>query len=82
MNDYYFTFRSITTARLAGAVLQRAGISYTLLRTPKSMAGQGCGYSLRLRQSQGGEAAAALRRAEVRFQRIYLQAEPPVEVIL
>lgn len=82
MKDYYFTFRSITTARLAAAVLQRAGIPQTLLRTPKSMAGQGCGYSLRLPQNRGSEAAALLRRENLRFQRIYLPAEPPVEVML
>lgn len=82
MNEYYFTFRSITTAQLAAAALDRAGIPHVLLRTPKAMAGQGCGYSLRIAQMRAEQAARLLRQENITFQRIYQPGEIPVEVRL
>ena len=85
MNDYYFTFRSITTAQTGSAALHDAGLRHVLLRTPKSMARQGCGYSLRVTAARAALAAQCLRQAGASYQRIYQQAAPgdaPVEVVL
>lgn len=85
MNDYYFTFRSITTAQTGAAALQAAGLRHVLLRTPKVMAQQGCGYSLRVAAAWAAQAAQCLRQAGASYQRIYQQAAPgdaPVEVVL
>ncbi|MEI3130081.1 MAG: DUF3343 domain-containing protein [Oscillospiraceae bacterium] len=62
MNDYYFTFRSITTAQIGSAALHDAGLPHVLLRTPKAMAWQGCGYSLRVTAARAAGTAQCLRR--------------------
>lgn len=82
MLEYYFTFRSVTTAQRAAELLSGFGITNKLCRTPKSMAGRGCGYSLRICQLWAGEAATLLRREAVSFQRIYQPGDPPTEVDL
>ena len=82
MNDYYFTFRSITTAQTGSAALHDASLPHVLLRTPKAMARQGCGYSLRVAQELYARALELLRRERLPFQRIYRRrgAEPWQEV--
>lgn len=85
MNDYYFTFRSITTAQTGSAALHDAGLPHVLLRTPKAMAWQGCGYSLRVTAARAAVTAQCLQEAGAAYQRIYQQAAPgdaPVEVVL
>ena len=49
MKIYYITFRSVTFAQRGEQLLQKSGIRAALLRTPKWMESQGCGYSLRIR---------------------------------
>lgn len=71
MIEYCFTFRSITTAQRGQRVLERNGISSRLVRTPKSMAEQGCGYCLRLPLGQGETAAAELNANGVAYKRVY-----------
>ena len=48
MKEYFVTFRSITFAQRGQQVMQDAGISAQLQRTPRWMEEKGCGYSLRL----------------------------------
>lgn len=73
MKFYYITFRSVTFAQWAEGVLQKAGIRCTLLRTPKWMEQQGCGYCLRLWTGEITPALQALRKAQVPLRKIYLQ---------
>ncbi len=75
MKVYYVTFRSVTFAQRGESVLIRAGIPCSLQRTPKWMEAQGCGYCLRVPYLRGAEAAAALRREQVLYRRIYLKRE-------
>ena len=83
MTDYYFTFRSITTAQRAQRVCNEAGIGSYLMRTPKQLAKQGCGYSLKIPADRAGSAAELLRQADVPFQRIYQNMpSSPTEVLL
>ena len=82
MTAYYFTFRSVTTAQRAADCLRQAFILHTLTRTPKAMATQGCGYSLRVACVRSAEAASELRQAGIAWQRIYEPGEPPREVEL
>lgn len=49
MKYVYLTFRSVTAAMEAGRLLERAGLSARLLRTPEQLRSRGCGYSLRMR---------------------------------
>ena len=83
MTDYYFTFRSITTAQRGQRICNEAGIGSYLMRTPKQLARQGCGYSLKIPADQAQSAANLLRQANISFQRIYQNVpESPTEVIL
>ena len=50
MNDYYVTFRSLTSAQRASFEASKHGIRAELIRTPKSLSSTGCGYALRVDQ--------------------------------
>ena len=73
MKFYYVTFRSVTFAQRAEQLLQKNGIRSTLLRTPRWMEAQGCGYSLRLWTHDIRTPVDLLRRNQVNFQRVYIQ---------
>ena len=72
MHECLITFRSVTPAQRGESVLQRAGFSCTLSRTPKWMEEQGCGYSLRVRHGQVRECVQKLRQEKVLFRKVYL----------
>lgn len=68
--DYeYFTFRSITRAQLALYDLQAAGIAAVLQRTPRALAGEGCGYAIRVRSGAGERTEELFGRHAVPYQR-------------
>ena len=73
MKFYYITFRSVTYAQRGEAVLQKAGIRCTLLRTPKWMEEQGCGYCLRLWTRDAGPAVERLHANRVPMRKLYVQ---------
>ncbi len=76
---FYITFRSITYAQRAQNHLDRRGIRTYLLRTPRAMAKNGCGYSLR---TANGEAAAYLQEAGLPYQRLWtVKNGVPEEVV-
>lgn len=73
MKFYYITFRSVTVAQRGEQALTKAGIRATLLRTPKWMEAQGCGYSLRLWTEDVATAVDRLREKGISFRRVYIQ---------
>ncbi len=73
MKTYYITFRSVTYAQRGEKALTRRGIRCTLLRTPRWMEEQGCGYCLRLFTRDPAEAAAVLREEGILMRRVYRQ---------
>ena len=73
MKFYYITFRSVTFAQRGERVLTEKGIRCTLLRTPKWMQEQGCGYSLRLWTDRILDAVELLRKTKVPLRKVYLQ---------
>lgn len=73
MKFYYITFRSVTYAQRGEQVLQKNGIRCSLLRTPKWMEVQGCGYSLRLWTSNVMEGVTLLRQNNVPMRKVYIQ---------
>ena len=75
MNHCLITFRSVTPAQRAEALLRRAGIACDLRRTPRWMEEQGCGYSLRLRLQDAQRATELLRGNQLSFRKVYLQKE-------
>ena len=73
MNVYYITFRSVTLAQRGEGILRRAGIGCQLLRTPRWMEEQGCGYCLRLRREEMESVLEILHHANVQFRKVYYQ---------
>lgn len=73
MKVYYFTFRSVTQAQRGEQVLNQSGLRAVMLRTPKWMENQGCGYSLRLRTGELLSVISLLRERGIGFRKIYVQ---------
>ena len=48
MREYYVNYRSLTKAQSAQHFLKQRGIPAELLRTPKALQENGCGYTLRM----------------------------------
>ena len=71
MEEYLFTFRSITTAQRGKLTLERNQITSRLSRTPRVLASAGCGYCLRIRPADAGAAAKLLREAGIQVQKYY-----------
>ena len=73
MNVYFITFRSVTLAQRGEGILRKAGVGCQLLRTPRWMEEQGCGYCLRLRREEMESVLQILRSANVQFRKVYSQ---------
>ena len=73
MKFYYITFRSVTFAQQGEQALQKKGIRCTLLRTPKWMEQQGCGYSLRLWIGDIRHPLEILQEKQVSYRKVYIQ---------
>lgn len=81
MDHCYITFRSVTFGQRGQRLVEQAGISCTLQRTPRWMEQQGCGYCLKLREGSCHKAVAILRRHQVPFQKVYRQMDGEMEVM-
>ena len=71
MFEYYFTFRSITGAQRAENVLRQEGIPGRLLRAPKFLNLNGCGYAIRVRSTDGRRAASAFRAYRAEYSKVF-----------
>ena len=71
MEQYLITFRSVTYAQRGERSLRKRGIGCRLMRTPKWMEEQGCGYGLRVRGSAVYRALDALRADEISWRKVY-----------
>ena len=73
MKFYYITFRSVTFAQRGEKALTSGGIRCSLLRTPRWMEEQGCGYCLRLWTDSPAAAMELLRRNKIPMRKVYAQ---------
>ena len=71
MDTCLITFRSVTPAQRGENLLRREGITCSLQRTPKVLAEQGCGYSLRLRCDRLLKAVELMRRQGIAYRKAY-----------
>ena len=71
MNHYLITFRSVTYAQRGERSLHRRGIPCDVMRTPKWMEEQGCGYGLRLRTMNIYKSLDALRQDGISWRKVY-----------
>ena len=75
MGLYYITFRSVTFAQRGEKLLSKHNFRVSLLRTPRWMEEQGCGYALKLWSSEIRQAVNLLRENRIQLRRIYVQKE-------
>ena len=71
---YLMVGRSLTYAERTGAALERTGITARVLRSPKSIAGEGCSHSVKISQRSLPEALLVLQRADLAPKRIFITA--------
>ena len=75
MHLYYITFRSVTFAQRAEKLLNQQGYRVSLMRTPRWMEEQGCGYALKLWTNDISTAVKLLRDNRIQLRRVYVQLE-------
>lgn len=81
MDACLITFRSVTPAQRGEGALRREGISAALQRTPRVLAEQGCGYSIRVRCTQLLQATELLRQKGIAYQKTYRMREGSIEEV-
>lgn len=75
MYFYFITFRSVTFAQRAEKLLNQQGYRVNLMRTPRWMEEQGCGYALKLWTNDIAAAVRLLREGKIQLRRVYVQLE-------
>ena len=75
MRFYFITFRSVTFAQRAEKLLQQKNIRVTLMRTPRWMEEQGCGYALKVWTNTVSEPVSLLRENRISLRKVYVQRE-------
>ncbi len=75
MGLYYITFRSVTFAQRGEKLLARQNLRVSLMRTPRWMEEQGCGYALKLWTNDIAAAVQLLRENRIQLRRVYAQLE-------
>lgn len=75
MGLYYITFRSVTFAQRGERLLLKQNFRVSLLRTPRWMEEQGCGYALKLWTRELPRALSLLQENHIQLRRVYVQKE-------
>ena len=75
MRFYFITFRSVTFAQRAEKLLNQRGYRPNLLRTPRWMEEQGCGYCLAVKCRELNTAIELLKKNGVPFRKAYRKTD-------
>lgn len=75
MNKCLILFRSLTAAQYVAKLLGKEGISAAIVRTPKNLATEGCGYAIKLNSNFLESAYNILMNSGARFTKIYCSRE-------
>ena len=75
MGLYYITFRSVTYAQRAEKLLNQWGHRVNLMRTPRWMEEQGCGYALKIWTRDLPAVLKLMQENGVRLRKVYAQRE-------
>lgn len=75
MDLYFITFRSVTLAQRGEKLLTQKNFRVNLMRTPRWMEEQGCGYALKLWSNDIGLPVRLLRENKLHMRKIYVQRE-------
>ncbi len=71
---YLIVCRSLTYAQRTAAALERTGITARILRSPRSVAGEGCSHSVKISQRRLPDALRVLERAGLSPKRVFVTA--------
>ena len=71
---YLIICRSLTYAQRTAHVLERAGISGFVMRAPKMISKEGCGYCVRVPERKLPDALVILRREGMAPKQVFLQS--------
>ena len=69
---YLIICRSLTYAQRTAKLLERYGISAYIMRTPRTIAGEGCSHAVKVPQRRLNDALRILSRAGMTPQRIFV----------
>lgn len=75
MDFCIITFRSVTPAQRGEGILRKEGIRCWVQRTPRTLAEQGCGYSIRVHCTQLHRAVELLRQKGIAYRKAYRLGE-------
>ena len=75
MRFYYITFRSVTYAQRAEKLLNQRSFRVSLIRTPRWMEEQGCGYALKLWSRDLLPVVTLLRENRLQLRKVYVRQE-------
>lgn len=75
MGLYYITFRSVTFAQRGEKLLMQQNIRASLMRTPRWMEEQGCGYALKLWTRDIFAVVKLLQDNRIQWRKVYAQRE-------
>ena len=75
MDFCIITFRSVTPAQRGEGILRKEGIRCWVQRTPRTLAEQGCGYSIRVHCTQLHRAVELLRQKGNAYRKAYRLGE-------
>lgn len=73
MVSYLILCRSLTHAQRTAHVLERAGISGHVMRAPKAIASEGCGFCVRISEQWLAEALRQLQENGLAAKQIFMQ---------
>ena len=72
---YLIVCRSLTYAQRTARVLERAGISGSIMRAPKLISGEGCSHCVKVAERWLAPALKVLNREGLGPKRVFLQNE-------
>lgn len=72
---YLIVCRSLTYAQRTAAALERAGISAHMLRSPRSISGEGCSHSVKVSQRSLSSALIVLNKVGLHPEKVYITSE-------
>ena len=75
MSNYLLSYRSLTYAQRVSHLLERAGIPSSVIKLPKGVSSEGCGYGIRVSGRYLNTAKDMLASADVRPRKIFLLSD-------
>lgn len=73
MVSYLILCRSLTFAQRTAHALERSGISGHVMRAPKMIAGDGCGFCVRIPEQSLGDALRQLQQEGLAPKQVFMQ---------